>query len=427
MQINEIISKVSENLKPTTEYDEIISKTLLEIKHSASKLGFDVEVFIGGSYAKNTHIGNSFDCDVFVRFKDGNEFSENLNKILIPVAKKLNSSINLVHGSRDYFQIPYKTICFEIIPVKYIENINLAENIMDYSPFHVDWIKKELSKYEKKGINFSNDIRLMKKFLKSARVYGAESYIKGFSGHVNDILNLYYGGFEKTLFAISKWNLKDKILIDYNKSYKGLDVKFFMNDSKIQGPLIVVDPIDKNRNAAAALGIDCTKKLIKKAKEFLKNPSLEYFEEEKIDSNYFEQKFSKKHIFSFDVKSKTGKLDVVGSKLLKGLEYIEKRLIQEGFTIITKDWTWDKKEFAKFYLVLENINIEEIYLKKGPFLNLATAIEKFKFANPNSELIEKDNRVYAKVKRNFIDAKKALKEIIKEEYLKEKIESIKIN
>ena len=45
-----------------------------------------------------------------------------------------------------------------------------------------------------------------------------------------------------------------------------------LNKSKQQGPLIVIDPVQKDRNAAAALNHEKFEIIKKTAKQFLKKP-----------------------------------------------------------------------------------------------------------------------------------------------------------
>lgn len=416
-EVKEITNEIIEKLTPTTIYDSIIKDTLKNIKEEIKKNKILAEPTIGGSYAKNTHIGDSFDCDIFIRFESIENYKKNLKTILTPIAKKLNSTLDLVHGSRDYFQIKFENLTLEIIPVQKIKHPEEANHIMDYSPFHVTWVKEQLSKKP-----LQDDIRLMKQFLKANNLYGAESYVSGFSGHVNDILILYYGGFEKALNAISKWKTNDKTIIDYSNFYKKMDVTFFMNESKTQSPLIAVDPIDKNRNAAAALGKDCYKKLIKVAKEFLKKPNKSFFEKEEISKETLQKKHKNNFIVEINVTAKDGKTDVVGAKLVKALEYYDRRLTEEGFIIIDTEWKWDKEKDATFYLITKQQEIPENFLRKGPNVSMKEAIISFKTKNKNAEFIEEDGSLYVKLKRLFTNINEAIKAISQEKFLKEKIQ-----
>ena len=177
-----MLKDVLEDIKPI-EKDKEIELFLKRLGKIVKENSIKAEVFAGGSIAKGTFLKNDHDVDVFVKFDlkySGKDISKILGKILKPLNPKL------VHGSRDYFSVEDNLI-FEIIPVLNITKSEQAENIMDMSPLHVDWVIKN------SNVKLRNEIRLAKQFCKSINVYGAESYIKGFSGHVLDILVIYYG------------------------------------------------------------------------------------------------------------------------------------------------------------------------------------------------------------------------------------------
>ncbi len=205
MLIKQVFDKVIKRISPVNqeliEVDEIIKK----VRKLLKKNNIDAEVVAGGSYAKKTILKNDFDVDLFVRFSpdyDDDEISDILGKALSSLKPER------VHGSRDYFQMKRKGILFEIVPVLKISDYKQAINVTDMSPLHVDYAKKHLND------KMRNDVRLAKQFCKSIKVYGAESYIQGFSGHILDLLIIYYGSFEKLLMQATLW--KEKVIIDIN-------------------------------------------------------------------------------------------------------------------------------------------------------------------------------------------------------------------
>lgn len=410
--MDDILAKISKNLEPDTEKQLIVNKVLAEITTETTE-----EIMLGGSFAKQTHIGESFDCDIFVRFAENGDLSNKLEPIIQNICKKLNVTYERVHGSRDYFQFQIDTITFEIIPVLKIEDIDMAENIMDYSPFHVNWVKKEL---ENKPV--IKDIRLLKQFLKANNLYGAESYIKGFSGHICDILILYYGSFEKTISAISKWKSDDKTIIDYMNFYKGKDVLFYLNESKAQSPLIIIDPIVKERNAAAAIGESAYKKAIVIAKEFIKNPSEEFFIKKPLTKSSVEKDNKGKYITEITIEPLEGKKDIIGSKVLKAIEYICAQLETSGFSEVTFEW-----EFAnpsKAFIISKETEIPKTYLHKGPEVTMTAGVQAFKEQHEGKELIEKEGRLWIEEKRKHTAISSAIKALFLDSYITERIKTI---
>src|SRR3989338_5938399 len=149
-----------------------------------------------------------------------------------------------------------------------IKKINQNQkNITDASPLHSKWVSRH-----KKLVN---EMKLTKQFCQAQNIYGAESYIRGFSGYICEILTVYYGSFLNLIKNAAKWN--SRVIVDAQGYYKGKDVFKLVNTSKLISPLIVIDPVQKDRNAAAALSIEKFEAFKKASIEFLKKPSKEFF------------------------------------------------------------------------------------------------------------------------------------------------------
>lgn len=395
--LNKVIVKITpKDTSVKKEIDEIVSSINKELKKNKIK----AIAVIGGSFAKDTHLVDDHDCDIFVKF----DYKHKDKPISDLLQKSLKSfKPNRLHGSRDYFQFS-KKLNYEIVPVLDIKKANQALNVTDVSPLHVSWTRKH-----KKG----SEIRLAKAFCKSAGIYGAESYIKGFSGHVLDILTIYYGSFMNLLKASQKW--KESTVIDVEKYYKNSkDALFEINKSKTQSPLIVVDPIQKERNAAAALSNEKFDIFIKKAKEFLKNPNEKYFERKVLTKNDF------KYAIILDVKPLLGKRDVVGAKIMKTRDAIKRELENHEFNVKDSGFVWDKETFIWFRLKNDKVEPEKVI--KGPPLALKEHVAAFKKAHKNS--FEKNARVFARIKVGYVNAKDLIKDVIKTEEIREKVKSI---
>ena len=259
-----------------SEESEQLSGVMREFEEKVTaelaKQGVVANLFVGGSVGKGTCLPGIHDVDYFMRFDLKKYGEENISEVCESVLLGIFKDVLRLKGSRDYFRVKINDYEIEIIPVLYIKRINQAQNLTDQSPFHVNWIKKNVK--ARKNLNF--DMRLAKQFFRASGVYGAESWIGGFSGHVTEILVVYYGGFEKLLKAVLKW--KDKTIIDVEKAYEGMDVLDILDDAKIVGPLVVVDPVDKERNAAAALGLEKFELLQSKIESFLKKPHKKFFD-----------------------------------------------------------------------------------------------------------------------------------------------------
>jgi tRNA nucleotidyltransferase (CCA-adding enzyme) len=406
----EVISEIINDIKPGRIQEIQLQKKINTFSKKIMQHRKDIEIFIGGSYAKDTYLKNIKDIDVFFCFDyedyKNKDISEETNSIL----NHFFADIKKLHGSRDYFQINFNNIIFEIIPILKIKDSKKAKNITDISPLHVDFVKK----YP----NYSDDIRLAKAFTKANRIYGAESYIKGFSGYCLEILVIHYKGFLNFLKNTSKW--KEKTLIDPKNHHN--DIIKEMNKSKITGPLILVDPVEKGRNVASSLSEKNYNILIKKAKDFLKKPSKEYFRKQKIDINYLKNIAKKDNLIILEIENESGKEDIEGCKLLNVYERIKKEIELDEFKIKNSGWDWDKKLKTIMWFIIKKEKRTKDYIKEGPPIKSKNHSKAFKLKH--KETFIKNNKLYAIEKRKYMDAKELIKDMINK--FKDKVKKIEI-
>ncbi|MBI1936262.1 CCA tRNA nucleotidyltransferase [Candidatus Woesearchaeota archaeon] len=413
--IQKILNESLQDIQPDRNYEKEIFEKLNHIIKKINQNQKGIKAVLGGSGAKGTWL-KTFDADIFAlfnysRYKDK---SGKISDILESVLKKKFGKVARIHGSRDYFQIKEEKFTFEIIPILKISKAEQAKNITDVSPLHSKWVMKH-----KKLVN---EMKLTKQFCKANNVYGAESHIRGFSGYVCEILTAYYGSFLKLVKNASKW--QDKVVIDAAKYYRGKDVFKIVNISKLLSPLIVIDPVQKDRNAAAALSAEKFEAFKKAAREFLKMPSKEFFEKKDLRAAFLELRSNSCKLIEVHAEPLEGKADVVGSKLMKIYEYFLQKLQNHEFKMIKSGWEWDKSKDAAFYFLLvkellpENIEIE------GPPAAIKHHAGHFKKIHKNTYI--KNKKIYAAEKRKYVKPEELLKSLANDEFVKERSKSIKI-
>lgn len=381
--------------KPSKKEELKIKKT---VKEFIKKIRIpNTKIILGGSGAKGTWLPNTHDIDIFVKFnyEKYKDKSDIISSILERYLKK-KFKISKLHGSRDYFQINYKYYVFEVVPILDIKNIKQMRNITDISPLHIRWVNK---------YNYKDDIRKLKLLCRKNKVYGAESYIGGFSGYALEVLCIYYKGFNNAIKNIAKWG--SRTVLDPEKYLKEPLVE--LNDSKIQTQLILVDPVDPTRNVTAALRKDKYKKLINLCKKYLRNPNKDYFKEEKF-------KIPKGSVI-LEVKELEGKKDISAAKMMKAYNFLKKQLQLKGFNI-DSDWSYDDR---LFYFKFKN-KLDKYELRQGPFLDDKDNVYGFKKIHKTT--IKKNKRYYAKIKRKYIEGLYYLKDLIKKNEVKSRIKSI---
>ncbi len=409
----EVISLITPDEEEKKKISVLVDEFMMKLNAQIKTAKLKAKPIVGGSYAKNTWISGVKDIDIFVKFdyRSFKDKSDKISDLLEPLLKKAFKNIERLHGSRDYFQIDKKGILFEIIPVIDVKDPENVLNITDMSLLHAEWVKKHAKKTEQ--------IILAKSFFKAQDIYGAESYIQGFSGYSIELLTIHYKTFNNLLKNIAKW--KPKTIIDLKKHHK--DVMFELNSSKILSPLVLVDPVQPGRNVAAALSLENYEKMISASKNYIKSPSKSFFKKKEFKIEDLRKKAKGKKFILVGSSPREGKHDVVGCKLLKCFNFIYNKLILNDFDVIDKGWNWDKKGDALFWYIIKS-DIPQEKEWEGPPLKNKKHVALFR--KKHKKTFVKKDRVFAVVKRKHTQPQDMVGSTIKDQYIKEKVKSIRI-
>ena len=385
---------------PSKDEKKKLKKTvksfLSNFKHEEAKFT------LGGSYAKDTWLPGNKDIDVFVKFKAKKYRDENISSILYVTLRKKFKNVLIVHGSRDYFHVEFEGILFEVVPVLDVKHASEAENIMDVSPLHV--------KYVKRKVRHKDDVRKLKALLKANHLYGAESYLQGFSGYVCELLISYYGSFSKLIANVRKWNLKG-IVLDVGKQYSSPSIALkSLNKSKL-GILVLVDPVDKDRNAAASVSSSKFKSFVKLCSKF--DGSEKFFVLSSVDVSKL------KGYIVLNIVPLSGKKDISLAKMRALYDRIVREFSYYGFSV--KDSGWDSGHY--WFKVSK---LSKTFKHSGPSLEFAEHVKVFRKKYKGKVKTSK-GKVYVVLNREFSDPKKFLKSLIKEKFVKEKVKKAKIS
>ncbi len=362
------------------QLDKIALEFVKKIKSVGGK------AVIGGSLAKGTLVKkDKQDVDIFVVFKKEKDL-ENLGKLI----KKSGYKAKVVHGSRDYYHIEMDLCVLEIIPVLEVKNPELAKNVTDVSLMHVDYIKKKISSNKK----LANEIILAKAFCQSNEVYGAESYIEGFSGYALEVLVSYFGGFDKFLKGIQK-----KLVTDPMKYFKN-DKEVFreLNASKLISPIVLIDPTYKYRNVCAGLSKETFDKFLAVAKNFLKNPSEDFFVRKEFDVEKFKKLAGKGSQFlELDFETDRQEGDIAATKMKRFFSYVIKHLEKRQHEVLASKFVYSEGQNSKGYFIVRE-NKELLFV--GPDKKLKEAVVKFK--KVHKKTFEKKGKVCA-IEKNSLN------------------------
>ncbi|MFH1607831.1 MAG: nucleotidyltransferase domain-containing protein [archaeon] len=400
-KLNQILTQVLENVEPPKEdlkfIEDELEKFLQKLRAKIKSLRINVEIFVGGSFAKKTLIKkDKYDIDIFLRFdkKYKNEELSDLTKKLLNGFKE----VSMVHGSRDYFNVKLNPfVFFEIVPVAKIKKLQEAENITDLSYSHVKYVNRKV-----KSKKVLDEIRVAKAFCYANNCYGAESYINGFSGYGLELLVYSYGSFLKFIRAIVKSKKDEKIVIDIEKQHKNKSsILMDLNSSKLQSPIVLIDPTYKQRNVLAALSYETFEKFKKECVAFLKTPSIKSFEVKKTDLEKVKKDAKMKKFEFVLVEAFTNKQegDIAGGKLLKFYKHLEME-ISKYFEMKKKGFNYNHKKSARYFFVVKS---KKELLVKGPFVKDEKNEKRFK--KKHKKTFVKKNQIYSREKIDF-DIKK---------------------
>ena len=109
---------------------------------------------------------------------------------------------------------------------------------------------------------------------------------------------------------------------------------------------------------------------------------------------------------------------------MKALNYINKNIVSNDFTIYKKGWKWDKKEKALFWFILKDEILSEYLKRLGPPIKNKENVKAFMKKHKKTFIQEK--RICANVKREFRNPENLVKFLKKDKYFKEKAKKIEI-
>jgi len=393
--MKKIISKICKFVIP--------SKTTERSKKQIAKLAFnlvekEIEKFsevigleYGGSYAKGTWLPKDADVDIFIRFKKSTseeKFEKISQKIGFQSLKKYSPYVR--YSEHPYVEAKIKNTKINVVP---FYNVKIGEwkSAADRSPFHTKFMEKSLTS------KMRNDVRILKTFFKSNKIYGSEIAKQGFSGYVSEVLILNFGSFENVIKSISR--IKENQIIGKTSKKFGTSI-------------VIIDPIDNNRNLAAAISDENIGKFILVSRAFKEKPTLGFFKDKKsiVSKKHWENLLVIK--FNFKIRSP----DIIWGQIKRATSSLSTQLELGGFDVLrSKPHTDQQKEVYLFFL-LESTKISKIYPKNGPEFFRENSSKSFISKNiVNTELmwIGNNKKIISLEKRKHTEAVKFMTEFLK--------------
>src|SRR3990172_11532344 len=232
-------ARILRKILPSADEDrrirEVVREILRTLEPRIAAKGLHAKPLLVRSVAKGVHLTGT-EIDIFVAFppdtprdvleREGLAFGDILER---PVR---------MYAEHPYTRGWYGGFEVEIVPCYRITDASQRMSAVDRTPLHVDYVLGHLSDER------TTDVRLLKAWAEGIGVYGAEAKVRGFSGYLCELLVIHYGTFHGVLDAARSW--KPPIVIELGTPAA----------RQFSEPLVVVDPVDGNRNVASAVSAE---------------------------------------------------------------------------------------------------------------------------------------------------------------------------
>ncbi|MBZ2166541.1 CCA tRNA nucleotidyltransferase [Methanobacterium spitsbergense] len=402
-------------IKPSKQENEKVkklSKRMVEvINECAASMDVKADAMLVGSVAKGTWLAGNADIDILIKFPldtDEKYLKEYGLKIGHESIKKMEGKSEERYASHPYVTGYIEGYYVDFVPCYNIKNSDELKSAVDRTLLHTEYIKSNLT------LKQQDEVVLLKKFMESVGTYGSEFKVGGFAGYLCEMLILNYGNFTETLKnAARNWNCGFSF-----------DLEEYGTSNLFKDPLVAIDPVDKNRNVAAALTLQKMSEFIVASENFISNPSEEYFTSKDIitDPLKITDQFNLRGTKTFLIIFKPPNIpaDAIYPQIKKTENSIVRVAESEGFSVFgSESWT-DEKEVVLILLEFETWDLPRIKKHLGPHIWIREHQERFLEKHGSNAWVEGDRWVVV-VERDYVNAETLLSDLMtgkKSGYLK---------
>lgn len=254
--LNEVFEEFRQDDQERALVREISSDLISKIESILEEKNLAAKVMLVGSAAKETSLKGG-DVDLFIVF-DRKYKREQIVKYGLSIGHTV-----LPSGYEKFAEHPYVTGSVQghkvdVVPCFAMNPHERIQSSVDRSPLHEMYVKERLDNAKRR------EVVLLKAFMKGINVYGSEVFRSGFSGYVCELLVIELGTFEK-------------VLEFFASSGKRLILRDVPGVEQFDSSLVIVDPVDDRRNAAASVNQENLARMRILSREFLHSPRKEYF------------------------------------------------------------------------------------------------------------------------------------------------------
>jgi tRNA nucleotidyltransferase (CCA-adding enzyme) len=250
-KFGEVCDAVKKKIAPSPNLKSAVETKAEQIRAAVErecvKANLEAEVRLDGSVAKDTWIRDYADVDIFMRVNPQLTKTQ-LRDVCLPIARKALFAHRIVER---YAEHPYIESTVElgkkselrvnVVPCYKVEKGKWL-SATDRSPYHTEYVNQHLPKEQR------DEVRLLKAFMRGIGSYGADIKTGGFSGMLCETLIASRKDFRRVVQDFMGW--REEEVIDVENYYEGRREEAHRI---FREPLVVIDPVDKGRNLAAAV------------------------------------------------------------------------------------------------------------------------------------------------------------------------------
>ncbi len=343
-----------------------------------------------GSVARDTWVRGDRDLDIFMLFPTALPRTD-LERQGLSLARDIVRQFG-ADGREKYAEHPYINttigeLDIDLVPCYAVEQATEIMSAVDRTPFHTRYIRDRIG-------DLTDDVLLLKQFTKASGIYGSDHMTEGFAGYLCELLILHYGGFGALLSAAAGWKPGTIIDIEQHRS------------REFGEPLVVVDPVDPNRNVAASLSSTRMFEFVEIARGYIENPGIDFFfppHFSLIDQEEFAELLAMRgtHFYALVFEKPDLVPDVLVPQLRKSLEAVCGMLDRYGFVVNRADCTdGEQRCMLLFELLVDELPPVKKHMGPNVFntVNATKFIEKYVTGTYGGPYIE-DGRYWVEITR----------------------------
>ena len=312
-----VLSRIKPSVALTKRANAASDRLSKKARAVAAALDVTVEPLLVGSLAKDTHRTPNLDVDLFLLFPMDTP-RDALEKQGIRIGKRILTKPTLRYAEHPYVHGSFAGLPFDVVPAYAITDPAAKMSAVDRSPFHTKYVQERLRPAQR------DEVRILKQFLQGIGCYGAETATSGFSGYLAELLILRFGSFWDALMGLRELHPPIRLSLEGEPAPLG-------------GDLVFIDPVDPQRNAAAAVSSERLETFQRAARMFTAAPKLEFFWPRPMKAESRELLIghvSHRGIFGLRVPSPTVRPEARLPHLRRLADKINRRLVDEGFRVL---------------------------------------------------------------------------------------------